>query len=101
MTDVTITGVPAFIPRSTYLNMIQQLGIDPAQVLELKWGWNTITAVVYALDENGNRYADLQTMEAATHQVCIRIDEDTCPCSNPEGWDACPVHRDGDTTSKD
>lgn len=21
--------------------------------------------------------------------------EPTCPCSNPEGWDACPVHRDG------
>lgn len=19
----------------------------------------------------------------------------TCPCSYPEGWDACPVHRDG------
>lgn len=30
-------------------------------------------------------------------------DMDTpCPyCSNPEGWDACPVHRDGDTTGKD
>jgi len=29
--------------------------------------------------------------------------EDTpCPyCSNPEGWDACPVHRDGDTTSQE
>lgn len=30
-------------------------------------------------------------------------DEDTCPCSYPEGWDACPVHRDGapaDNTSQ-
>ena len=27
-------------------------------------------------------------------------DMDDCPyCSNPEGWDACPVHRDGVATS--
>lgn len=27
-------------------------------------------------------------------------DMDDCPyCSNPEGWDACPVHRDGSPIS--
>lgn len=24
----------------------------------------------------------------------------TCPCSYPEGWDACPVHRDGTPTTQ-
>jgi len=30
-------------------------------------------------------------------------DQDTpCPyCSNPEGWNACPIHRDGDHTTPD
>jgi hypothetical protein len=27
--------------------------------------------------------------------------EPTCPCSNPEGWDACPIHRDGTTPAQD
>jgi len=72
--SVTIEGVPATIPRSTYLNMIRQLGLDPDQLRELIWGWDTITAVVFALDENGKRYADQN--EVAVHEICIRIDED-------------------------
>jgi len=31
--------------------------------------------------------------------VLTRHQDATCPCSNPEGWDACPVHRDGAPTS--
>jgi hypothetical protein len=100
MEAITIAGVPAVITRANYLEMIKSLGIDPDHLLEMRWGWNTITAVVFALDEEGNRYADQATMDIAKHEISIRISDDTpCPhCSRPEGWDACPVHRDGTPT---
>lgn len=45
------------------------------------------------------------TLVAHLEAKAAREDQDTpCPyCSNPEGWDACPVHRDGapaDNTSQ-
>lgn len=76
MADMTLPGIPTSIPRSTYLEMIERLGIDSEHLRELHWGFNTITAVVFALDENGNRYVDQAKMAAAVHEVCIRIDDD-------------------------
>lgn len=31
----------------------------------------------------------------ASDVVMTQHQDATCPCSYPEGWDACPVHRDG------
>ena len=98
MNNVTIAGVPATITRTNYLDAIRALGIDPAELHEMTWGWNTITASVYALNEHGKRYADRTTMEPAMHHIVIHItDEPTpCPyCTLPDEWDACPIHRDG------
>lgn len=85
MPDLTVPGVPASIPRTTYLDMIRQLGIDPEQLRELRWGWDTITAVMFALDENGNQYADGDS--AAVHEICIRIDDGASSLPREAGTD--------------
>lgn len=42
--------------------------------------------------------------EQFCHRQEARAGMDDCPyCSSPEGWDACPIHRDGtpDNTNSD
>jgi len=36
-----------------------------------------------------------------THHLEAKAGQEPCPCSNPEGWDACPIHRDGEHTTPD
>lgn len=76
MTELTITGIPASIPRSVYLEMIERLGLEPEDLRELTWGWDKITAVVMARNEHGERYVESSINEIAVHEISIPIVDD-------------------------
>ena len=74
-----ITAVPETITREQFLGMIRSLGIDPTQLQSMTWSFNGIEAVVYALNDEGHRYAirDAGGPRGATHKITIRVvDED-------------------------
>lgn len=52
---IKIEGVPESISRAEYLNLITSVGLDPKNLKSLRFGANSITAVVFALDHTGAR----------------------------------------------
>lgn len=53
---IKIEGVPESISRAEYLKMFTDIGIDPKNVRSLRFGANSITAVVFATHpETGRR----------------------------------------------
>jgi hypothetical protein len=72
---VNIPGVPDSIPRERVRELFAGLGIDIAQVTQagIHVGWDSITATVFATDENGRRYVERSTSEIAVHHVRIHI----------------------------
>ncbi len=53
----TITGVPESVTYEQVAEFLHALGMDPQHVREFRVHPKAIEAEVYALDENGRRYA--------------------------------------------
>jgi hypothetical protein len=78
--SVTITGVPASIPRERMLEAIRTLGFDPRELVTLRFEKHGVHAEVYADgrpdrdDEQVSRFtADGET--GATHRLCIPVSD--------------------------
>jgi len=69
-----INGVPESIPRTRYVEMIESLGFDTAQLRSLEWRADGIYAEVVATDGTGDMLIDRQRGELVTHRVYIRVE---------------------------
>jgi hypothetical protein len=73
-TSLTIPGVPQSINRADYLALIESLGLNPYNLVELELGYRSIRAVVFARDADGKRYMDgFERNEAAKHTITIPV----------------------------
>lgn len=45
---IKIEGVPESVSRAEYLKMFTDIGLDPSDVCSLRFGANSITAIVFA-----------------------------------------------------
>lgn len=72
----TITGVPERIARSEYLRLIQSVGLSTDHLISLEFGSRSITAKVYALNGEGQRYGTRVNGKSvpAIHSVVIEVD---------------------------
>lgn len=71
--SLTVKGVPTRITREQASELIRSLGLDPNVVESLTFGPRCITAVVHALNEQGQRYLGPDGMDIARHQIAIPI----------------------------
>lgn len=78
MSEIKIEGIPETITRQQYVETIRGLGIDPEQLLELRWDHQGIHAVVYALNKDGMRFAtgNRPNRRPATHKLFIRVEDE-------------------------
>lgn len=65
---VTIPTVPDFIAREQYLAMFAAMGLDPSQTIELRAARDGVHALVFALDENGERIIETPSTGAPAYQ---------------------------------
>lgn len=70
--SVTITGVPESITRKDYLKLVRSIGIDPLDLVSLKFLQNGIYATVMLKDEKGDRYLTSENA-VATHAIFIKV----------------------------
>jgi hypothetical protein len=68
-----IAAVPEFITRKAYLDLWATLGIDAKEIRDIECGPNSVTATVFALDEDGNRYFEGDSPEPAMHVIYIPV----------------------------
>lgn len=54
----TIPNVPDFITHEQYMAMFDAMGIDPQHAFEVRAAHDGVHALVFALDENGQRILD-------------------------------------------
>lgn len=64
----TIDAVPEYLTREQYLGFFAELGIDPAHTVELRAAADGVHALVFALDEHGNRILDLRSPDNPGYQ---------------------------------
>jgi hypothetical protein len=70
---VEVAGIPASVDRARVCELVEGLGIDPAQLITLTVHLRSIEATVYAVNERGSRYAADGSPEPATHTLSIEI----------------------------
>lgn len=93
--DRLITGqdfINAGIPISNLPD-----GIDPSHVYIHVYA--EIEADIRRRVEERGGTMDTMRIFVKDLTITEHTDPGTCPCGNPSGWDACPVHRDGDPTT--
>ena len=91
MSDLTIEGIPASVPRERVVAMLAELGIDASRVTRdgIRIGWTRIQCEVFAADRDGKRYVEQD--EIVRHSVAIEITDDPPPPPPPS--DPCPFPR--------
>jgi hypothetical protein len=64
-------GVPESITRTQLCELLQALGLDPAQLAECHVHRHSVEAVVYATNASGHRY--IEGSRAAQHRISIPV----------------------------
>ncbi|MGC0144942.1 hypothetical protein [Pseudactinotalea sp. Z1732] len=72
----TIHGIPEYLERDQWVQMIREYGFEPNNVVELRFAPNGVHALIFDLDENGARYlTGGNDVEYAKHRVFIPVRE--------------------------
>lgn len=71
----TITATPEALTRQQFTDWLASVGIDPSQCQSITIDRNGIRATVYALNQDGRRFANHGGTKAATHTLHVRIDD--------------------------
>lgn len=71
-----LSNLPESIAYERVVEMLDEIGIPMGEVTAagVVIGWNTISCEVYAVNDDGHRYLDERTGDAAKHRVTIRLD---------------------------
>lgn len=78
---VAIPGVPTSISRESICGLIKTLGLDPNELVSMRFDRTGIHVEVYALNAEGHRFtADGENI--ATHRMTIAIDDSPKPDSD-------------------
>jgi hypothetical protein len=76
-----IEGVPETVPLSEIKSFLERLGLDLHVIPKGKGGIvigpQCIRASIFAHNDRGLHYLDRTTNEAALHEICIQIVDDT------------------------
>lgn len=82
--SLTIEGIPESVTRQQVVALLETLGLDPSVVTRdgIHIGWEAVTCTVFALDENGRRYADTNG-EMVCHEVAVRVIDHDEPKDQP------------------
>jgi hypothetical protein len=68
-----VPGVPETISRADYLRLVRSVGFETDELASLRFAYNGIYAVVYALDSDGRRFLDKTSGEPAVHTIFVRV----------------------------
>lgn len=71
---IKIQGIPETISVETLDRVLAELGIDVKELVSFAIDHHGVRAVVYALNENGQRYIQPGSEDLATHTIEIRLD---------------------------
>lgn len=69
----TIEGIPEFITVDQYLGLFAACGIDPKEVVELRMAADGVHALVFALDEHGERRVEWNSGGRYKHRIFIPV----------------------------
>lgn len=74
---VTIVGIPTSIKRADYVALIESVGFDVRDLVDLHFGLRAITATVKARNSEGKHYLDPnETNAIAKHHIVIPIEDE-------------------------
>lgn len=68
-----IPGVPESLTRAEYISLFDAVGISPDRTLELRFRPNGIYATVVALDDDGIRMIDGDSL--AKHEIYVPVED--------------------------
>jgi len=87
----TIEGIPAFITIDEYLSLFTACGVDPDQVVELRMAQDGVHALVFALDEHGNRRVEWNSGGYYKHRIFIPVRRDEEDARTSRVTDVAPL----------
>jgi hypothetical protein len=70
---MNIEGIPEYISRTAYLELLSSVGLDPNRIVSLEFGPMGIYAQVLATDANGEPVVGGN--EFVKHRVFIRVQD--------------------------
>jgi len=92
----TIEGVPECLTRDQYLSLFEACGFDPSVVVEMRMAHDGVHALVFALDEDGNRRVLPDGSGYAKHRVFIPVRRSLTRFDSP--WSGDALREDTRTT---
>lgn len=69
-----IHGIPNTVRREAVIGLIESLGLDPEETVQLEISNRTVVVEVYAKNENFERFVAGE--ELATHTLTIEVTDD-------------------------